>query len=412
MRGYLDLLAIRRYRLLWIGDTLSSLGDSVGLLALIWLVYSTAGSAATLGGFVAVYTAPVIVGGPLAGAALDRFDRRRLMIADNAVRGALVAALPVLHALGVLRIWHLYVFAFFFGLLKMIPLAGVPSLIPDLVPDERLEEANGLESATFFLASVVGAGLAGLLIGTVGGARTLWLDAASYAAFAVALWRIGPVAAAAHTVGARASRSIRAAVSFVLATPILLATTLMFMCVNVGTGIVEVVTPVYVRTTLGAGPGTYGALLAVAAVAGLAAALLAGTTSRLPLGRSIAVSEALAGCAYAGLAGTPALAGTFFVLGAGAFFLGPLTVWAQTIRMRLIPAEMRGRVFGLLRTLMQATPPLGALLAAPLLHAGGVPAAALACAGLLVVPAAAALAAGLLDDRAAVAAAASLAEVP
>src|SRR5262249_8413388 len=94
VRGYLDLLAIRRYRLLWIGDTLSSLGDSVGFLALIWLVYSTAGSAATLGGFVAVYTAPVIVGGPLAGAALDRFDRRRLMIADNVVRGMLVASLP------------------------------------------------------------------------------------------------------------------------------------------------------------------------------------------------------------------------------------------------------------------------------------------------------------------------------
>jgi len=145
MRAYLDVLALRRYRLLWIGDTLSSLGDSVGFLALIWLVYVTAGSAATLGGFVATYTAPVIVGGPLVGAALDRFDRRRLMLADNVVRGVLVALVPVLHLLGVLAVWQLYVFAFVYGLLKMVPLAGVPALIPELVPEERLEAAPSVE---------------------------------------------------------------------------------------------------------------------------------------------------------------------------------------------------------------------------------------------------------------------------
>ena len=388
---------MRRYRLLWLGDTASSLGDSVGFLALVWLVYSTAGSTASLGGFVATYTAPVLVGGPLVGAALDRFDRRRLMIADNVLRGALVTLVPVLHLLGALRIWELYVFAFVYGLLKMIPLAGVPALMPDVVPPERLEEANALESVTFFLSSVVGAAAAGVLIAAVGGANALWIDGASYAIFAVALVRIGPLGAADDESPARLARPIRDALRFVAATPIVLATTLMFMSVNVGSGAIEVIVPVYVRHTLHAGPGTYGALLSVAAAAGLVGAIAGGSVRRVPLGRAIALCEIAGGGAYAGLAGKPGIVPAFVLFAAAALCLGPLTVWAQTIRMRLIPPSMRGTVFGVLRTSMQGTLPLGALLA-PVLLRGGIAAAGLAVAGLIAVPAAAALAAGALSE--------------
>lgn len=401
MRPYLAVLGIRRFRLLWFGDTASALGDSVGFLALVWLVYSTGGTAATVGAFVAAYTAPVLVGGPLAGLALDLFDRRRLMLADNAVRGVLMALVPLAHYGGALRIWHLYVVAFAYGLLKMIPLAGVPSMIPDLVPDDRLETANALESVTYYLSAVVGTALAGALIGVIGAASVLWLDAASYLVYALALWRIGDLTETTHARAERSKRPIREAFQLIWTTPILLATTLMFMCVNVGEGIVAVLTPVYVRETLHGGAGTYGALVSVAAAAGLVGALGAGATAgRWPLGRSIALSELAAGCAYAGLAAEPALALTFVVLAGGSLFLGPLTVWAQTIRMRLVPPEMRGRVFGLLRTVMQATPPLGALVTAPLLAAGGVPLVALAVAGLLSVPAAVALALRVLGDPA------------
>jgi MFS family permease len=392
MRTYRDVLSIRRFRLLWAGDTLSSFGDSVGFLALVWIVYDTAGSATTLGAFVAAYTAPVVLGGPLAGAALDRFDRRRLMLVDNVGRGGVVALVPLLHYAGALRLWHLYVVAVVYGLLRMIPLAGVPSLIPDLVPQERLDAANALETVSFFLSAVVGAGLAGVLIGVLGGPNVLWIDAASYFAFALALWRIGELERPSVEPAKRRARTIREAARFVLATPILLATTLMYMLVNVGEGIVSVVMPVYVREVLAGGPGTYGALVSVAAAAGLVGALGAGAvTPRMPIGRAIALSEIVAGVSYAALAAEPVLALTFVILAAGAFFLGPLTVWAQTIRMSLIPPEMRGRVFGLLRTTMQSTPPLGALLAGPLLAAGGVPLATLAVAAVIAVPAAVAL---------------------
>lgn len=395
MGGYVALLRVRSFRLLWLGDTASSLGDSVGFLALIWLVYSTAGSAATLGGFIATYTAPVLLGGPLVGAALDRFDRRRLLIVDSVFRGGLVLLIPVLHVLGVLQIWELYVFAFAYGLLKMIPLAGVPTLIPDLAPADALEAANALESVTFFLASVVGAALAGVLIAAVGGANALWIDAASYAVFAFALWRIGPIDTDPEQAHAT-SAPFREALHFVLSTPIILATTLMFMSVNIGSGAIDVIVPVYVKRVLHAGPATYGALVSVAAAAGLVGALVGGGLRGVGLGRAIAACEIVAGLAYAGFAGRPSIAPTFAVFALAALCLGPLTVWAQTIRMRLIPAAMRGRVFGVLRTSMQGTVPLGALIA-PVLLRGGMGVAGLTVAALLVVPAFVALAAGALE---------------
>ena len=335
------------------------------------------------------------------GAVLDRFDRRRLLIADNVFRAGLMALVPILQLAGALRLWQLYVVAVVYGLLKMFPLAGVPALIPDLVPDDRLEVANALETVSYFLSAVVGAAMAGVLVAVVGGANALWFDAASYMFFAFALWRMGRVPSAHETAGDGVGPSIRTAARFVVATPVIVATTVMFMLVNVGEGILQVVMPVYVRGVLGAGPGTYGALVSVAAAAGVLGALAAGVSAgRLRLGKAIAVSEILAGVAFAALGGTPGTGLAFLLFALGSLFLGPLTVWAQTIRMRFIPADMRGRVFGLLRTLVQSTVPLGALLASLLLARGGMATALLAVGLLLVLPAVVALALGLLrQDR-------------
>jgi predicted MFS family arabinose efflux permease len=399
---YLALLRQRSFRLLWLGDTASTLGDVVGFLALVWLVYTTAGSVRSLGIFVAVYTAPVLVGGPIAGAALDRFDKRKLLLADNLVRGALVALIPVLHVIGALEVWHLYAFAAVYGLLKMIPLAGVPSMIPDLVDESDLAGANGLESISFFISSIAGAAIGGALIAAVGGATALWIDALSYFAFAFALWRIGPVWAHASHARDHASRSyaIRDALRFIVRSRVILATTLMFMAVNVAVGMIDVIGPVYVKEILDRGAGTYGAIVAVASGAGLAGAVYAGASSRADLGRSIAVCEIAAGLVYSLLAAKLTLILAFLVFAVASLFLGPLTVWAQTIRMRVIPADLRGRIFGLLRTAMQATPPLGALLAAPLLALGGMRTVAAVLAALLVIPAVTALAVGALSEPA------------
>jgi MFS family permease len=105
--GYFRVLRYWRFTCLWSGLTLSSVGDSVTRLALLWLAYHLRGSAVDVGLLVTAYSAPIIVGGPLAGIMLDRIGPRNAMLTDNVVRGILVGLIPVLFHFGVLRPWHL-----------------------------------------------------------------------------------------------------------------------------------------------------------------------------------------------------------------------------------------------------------------------------------------------------------------
>jgi hypothetical protein len=108
----------------------------------------------------------------------------------------------------------------------------------------------------------------------------------------------------------------------------------------------------------------------------------------------------LAGLVLLGLVARPGLAGTAAVLALAGLCASPLTIWAQTIRMRLIPPDMRGRVFGLLRTLMQSTPPAGGLVGGMLIGAVGMPVVAAAVAALAIVPGVRGLWAGSLGPGA------------
>ncbi|MGZ8781947.1 MAG: MFS transporter [Gaiellaceae bacterium] len=366
-----------------------------------WTAYNVGESVADVGALLVAYTAPVVVGGPLVGVLLDRYDRRRLLVLDNLVRGVSMAAVPVLYATGTLRLWHLYVAAVVYGLLKMVPLAGIPSLIPDLVEDDELDAANAMESLSFMLGSVLGPAVGGALLAVVDGPYVLALDALTYLVFAAALVAAGPIRS--ETAAPAGARGLRPALRFILGTPFILVTTLMFMLVNVGEGLVAVLLPVFVGE-IGAGASAYGAMLALAAGAGLLGAALAGSVGRrISYGRAIAASAACAGLALAPLAAEPSLPLAFAAVAGSWFFLGPLTVWAQTVRMRLIPPELRGRVFGVLRTSMQGTLPLGGGLAPPVVATGGV-SLGFALATLVIgVPGLVGLALPALDESGAVA---------
>jgi MFS family permease len=159
------------------------------------------------------------------------------------------------------------------------------------------------------------------------------------------------------------------------------------MSVNIAGGIVTVVIPLYVRDVLNAGSETFGLLLSVLTAGDLVGLLVVGAVAwRWPLGRSIAWALFSSGLVLLlWLLQPPALAlgAILFVWGA---LSSSLTPWAQTIRMRLIPPEMRGRVFALLRTAMQSTRPLGAVAAGLLLTQGSLTIAIVAMALLFAVP--------------------------
>ena len=369
LNSYGDILRNKDFLVFWSGFTLSAIGDSLTRVALTWHVFEQTRSAQALGILTIAYTAPILLGGFFAGPLLDRFGARQVMILDNLIRGFVFALIPILHVLGRLEIWHIYLFAAIYGALMMISLAGGPTLIPSIVKHEQLETANAMETLSYTISGVIGPPLAGLLIVWIGTTNVVIFDAVSYFIFAFALLGMSirePMHSSSEEVSI--SYSIMDAVRLMINNKVILSTTLMFMAANVGLGAMTVFLPL-VSDKISAGSSeVFGTLLGVMALGEVISAWLAGSLIlNMTLGKRIALAQILSGLSLTFL-----LQGSlFWSVAIGLFLLGffsaPLTIWAQTLRMQVIPPEMRGRTFALLRTLMQGATPLGGALAGFLL---------------------------------------------
>jgi MFS family permease len=397
VQRYFRLLRQRDFALLWGGATISSLGDGMSFVALLWLLIERGGTPQDVGWLAAIHTAPVIIGGIATGPILDAFDPRKVLAIDNVLRGLAMASVPIAAALGVLTTPHLFVVAGVYGLLFMTSAAGIPSLITRLIRGDDLTTANAMESLSFSLSGLIGPGVAGLLIAIAGAPFVLAIDALTYFVFAACLLLMreggsgretavhGAEPATAPAVPAK--RGLGPAIRFILSAPAIVAITLFYMSVNVAGGIVTVVIPLYVRDVLQGGSEMFGLLLSVLTAGDLLGLLVVGAVNwRWALGRSIAwalFSSGLVLLLWLLRPSVVPLAAILFVWGA---LSSSLTPWAQTIRMRLIPPELRGRVFALLRTSMQSTRPIGAVAAGFLLGQGDLTVAIVAIALLFGVP--------------------------
>src|SRR4051812_10059517 len=102
------LLRSRGFGLLWLGETVSQIGDGLNRVALLWFVYQLSHSALKTSVVGVLQTLPALVLSPLIGVYLDRLPKKRTLIVISVVHGALVAAFPILNALGLLTAFRLY----------------------------------------------------------------------------------------------------------------------------------------------------------------------------------------------------------------------------------------------------------------------------------------------------------------
>ncbi|WP_327586741.1 MFS transporter [Nonomuraea sp. NBC_00507] len=382
MSTYLPLLRSRPdFRRLWLGASVSVMGDSMTYIALSWLVLAQRDGTAKLGVLAVCYTAPVLIGGLAAGFVLDRFDKRTVLIVDNVLRGAAVASIPIAAAVGGVPEWLPFLVAAVYGLLKMVPMAAVPATIPDLVAEGQRDAANALESVSYSLSGIIGFTLAAPLLAAVGPANMLALDAATYVCFTIALTRIRtPLRPRATTPSPKAP---------VFRDKVLIATTFAFMAFNIAEGAMTMVVAPWLAKEHLPGDGATLSLLMAALSAGELLGGFAAGAWRPRIGRltAIALVELVAAAGILALLGSPDLmmvTAAFLIMGT---FSAPMTVWAQSLRMERVPPAQRGRVFSVFRTMMQATLPIGAAMVTPLLVAGNLPAAVILMTALAAVPA-------------------------
>lgn len=386
------------FRRLWLGSSLSALGDGMTWTAFAWIVLTEAGSPGALGWLAICYTAPVLLGGAALGPLLDRFPKRTLLLADSLVRACVIGSIPLLALADSTPLGLVYVAAGVYGLLKMLPLAGVPAAIPDLLPERELSAANGLETFGYGVAGLAGPAVAGLLIPLIGAENVLAIDAASYLVFAFFLLRLGstlPPHAQPGDGGTGWAPSLRS----IRKDRTILATTVAFMAFNVAEGMLLVTLPWLAKGHWDGGATSLGTLLtaiAVGELAGSVGATRVRTTSSLLRYVALAQLVAAAGFLAVLMPAVPLAAVLLVVLGVAS---APMTVWAQSIRMLRLPADQRGRIFTILRTCMQFTPPLGAALAAPLLANNALGLTAAVMVALAALPGLALLAGTVVSAR-------------
>src|ERR1700730_8176408 len=177
----------RDFRLLWIGQLISVTGSQMQLVAINWHVYLLTKSPLALGGVGLVRVLPIILCSLVGGVVADAVDRKRLMLATQAVMLISAALLAVMTATGLHSIWPIYALTAVASAALAFDNPARQAMLPTLVPREDFPNAVSLGIVVFNSAMIVGPALAGFLLSIRGPALIYGVNAASFIAVIIAL---------------------------------------------------------------------------------------------------------------------------------------------------------------------------------------------------------------------------------
>jgi len=337
----------RNFALLWTGMTVSLIGDGVLLVALAWKVYELSNKPSSMAVVGLAMTIPHVALLLLGGVVSDRFDRRRVMIASDAIRGTAIGVLGVLAVTDQLRLWHVFVLVAVYGAGTAFFGPAFDALVPDIVHDDHLVQANAIEQFARPAAhGLAGPALGGLLIAAGGSGVAILIDAATFLASMACLLRVRTPAGAGAEGEVAVLDDVKEGFRFVRANPWLWATLLAAtFAYLLFTGPVDVLLPYLVKNELHAGAGTLGLILAVGGIGAIGAALAVGTLGTPKRGMTFiylawTVSTlALVGYGLARNAWQAAMVSFVF----NALETAGTVVWLTT-KQRLVPRALLGRV--------------------------------------------------------------------
>lgn len=355
------------YWRLWTSAGLSGLADGIFRVSLPLAAIGLTRSPTLIAGMTVALTLPWLLFALPAGALVDRFDRRLGMVAANAVRAVLLAALVVTAVLDADSIWVLYAVAFCAGAAETVYDTSSQSILPQLVDRTQLPRANGhLYAAQLGGSEFVGPPLAGVLVGVgaavaFGTPLLLWL---------AAIGMLLLVRGAFRTSGGEERTTLRSEIAeglrFLWRHRVLRTFTVMVAVFNFSTNAAGAILVLYAVGPLSpmklSGQG-FGVLLSTVALGSIFGSFLAQRVEQA-LGR--ARSMAVAFAAGAGFVGVPALTANPYIIGV-AFFVGGAGVMISNIimvslRQAITPDRVLGRLSSSHRLVAYGAQPLGAVL--------------------------------------------------
>jgi MFS family permease len=380
----LGALSEPQFRLLWIGQSTSALGDGLTFLAIAFAVLHIGGKATDLGlvfaAFFVAYISFVLVGGVWA----DRLPRQLVMVAADLVRAAVQVIIGFLLLTGEARVWQLAIGVAVYGAASAFFQPASTGLIPQTVSAGRLQQANALMSISRNGGSILGPPVSGLIVAFAGPATVFMIDAATFAISAVSLLLLKPTERASP--GDRESFLAELAGGWreVLARPWIAAALVAFGIGNASGAAFSILGPVIADDQLG-GAAAWGLILTGGALGGVIGGLLAlRIRPRRPLlvGFAVLSLVALQPLSLVGPAPVLLIAGAF-LLGFGAGEL--INTWWYTLLQQHVPEHARSRVSSYDSLVSFIFQPLGFLAVGPLSEAIGFTATLVGAASLLLL---------------------------
>lgn len=354
----------RPFAALLVANGISWAGNVLARLAIPWFVLETTGSAARAGLTSFFQTVPFIIAAFLGGTFIDWVGPKSASVAADVASGATLASIPFLYAIGALEFWHLLVLVFLGGLLDTPGSTARQALLPDVahLAGVGLERANSMYSFVEGAALLLGAPLAGVLIGTLGATNLLWLDAASFGASALIYALLIPSRLATVAEGRRFLRDIAQGLRFIRHQPLILAFLITSVIGNfLSAPLFAVVLPVHVRQAYG-DARNLGLMIAAFGLGGLAGVSLYGAIGYRLRRRALYVTGwvgfALGVAVLVTLPPLPVILGALSVAG---FLSAPINPIVNTVRQERTPTQMRGRVFGTVQACNMIAAPIGLL---------------------------------------------------
>jgi MFS family permease len=383
--GAFDAFRSRPFLLFWSTICLSLTGVWVRITAQGWLVYDLTEDRFLLGLVSFCQAAPVLIFSPVAGAVLDRVDRRRVLIGVQVISAAAMLLLATLVATDRIRVWQIMVIAAVAGAASAFDWPARLSLVPSLVPRSHLQSAVALNAAAFNGSRIVGPVIGGFLIGAVGVAACFYLNALAYVPFIIVLATLaGDIAQPVTRTAERPLQNLLDGYRYIWRTPVIRGL-LSIDIVPLMFGISYfTLAPAVAKDVLGLGGRGLGVLLAANGVGSLIGttmvALLVGVRRR-----GLLVIAGVGGFGFAVLCF--ALSQNVYLSLVIIFLLGLIVAFYGTLSDTLLQTKLdenyRGRVLAVYSMFWGLTP-IGALEAGWLANRYGV-GTALAINGILVM---------------------------
>lgn len=170
----------RNFLILLVGGNLSAWGDAIYFIALLWMVYQDTHSVIGTAIVSAIQRLGNVMGGPLAGVYVDRWDRRRAMVGVTLVNMAVVLSLAMLALWHILTVWPIYAAVFLLSGVGMVGGPAFHSIMSRILPRDQLATGNGLRESVGAANGFFSQSVGGIVVGAMGASASFFLDVGSF----------------------------------------------------------------------------------------------------------------------------------------------------------------------------------------------------------------------------------------